>query len=247
MKKNIVAVILSTTLLFSTVTVNAFAIDINKNYSKIESKLNKIDDIIIENEKYLDKDFVEVVKSIVEIKKLNPNLDVNQIQRLIESKSMKFSHRINYSIGESVSGAWNKLTDAEKKLVILYPAEAIFVNSAKNKTDEITIKKYPNWQDGDKGNAFRHALWNAMMARDIGHNLAEKFATAHENFGDMNDEVDRSVWGGHTGAEHRAMDMNNNAKGRACVKWYEVFAKNETLANRVQEKIDNGEMIILVK
>ena len=50
----------------------------------------------------------------------------------------------------------------EKWLVALYPAEALLVKAAQSRTDKITSERYPNWIDGDKGNAFRHALWDGL-------------------------------------------------------------------------------------
>lgn len=42
------------------------------------------------------------------------------------------------------------------------------------------------------------------------------------------------------------MDIHNNEQGIDCSYWYDVFESAETLADRVQEKIDDGEMVILV-
>lgn len=53
---------------------------------------------------------------------------------------------------------WTNLTAAEKKLVVLFPADALLVKAAQSKTDKLTSERYPKWKDGDKGNAFRHAL-----------------------------------------------------------------------------------------
>ncbi len=54
----------------------------------------------------------------------------------------------------------------------------------------------------DESDAFRHAIWNALMVRDIGESLAEEFATNHEIFD--KDQTQRQ----------KEMDMHNNKVGR---------------------------------
>jgi len=39
---------------------------------------------------------------------------------------------------------------------------------------------FPNSLYNGKGDAFRHALWNALNAIDLGYSLAERLTTAHE-------------------------------------------------------------------
>jgi len=110
--------------------------------------------------------------------------------------------------------------------------------------DVITNSRYPNWKDGDRGNAFRHALWNAIMALNITKTKAEIFANAHEDVGMTDAELMYDEWNGYNGLMHKSMDLHNNAKGRDCVSWYEVpyAVTNTDLANRVQEKMNNGEL-----
>jgi hypothetical protein len=43
------------------------------------------------------------------------------------------------------------------------------------------------------------------------------------------------------------MDLHNNAKGRDCVAWNDLFPSASTCSSRVIDKINNDEMIILVK
>jgi hypothetical protein len=50
----------------------------------------------------------------------------------------------------------------------------------------------------DESDAFRHVLWNALMVRDIGENLAEEFATNHEIFDKYQTQ------------RQKEMDMHNN-------------------------------------
>lgn len=147
--------------------------------------------------------------------------------------------------GSSAGETWNSLTPSEKLLVVLYPSDAIVVKACQEATDEYTNQYYYGWTDGDEENAFRHALWNAMMTAAIGRTQAENFATAHEAWPEE-DLRNAEPWNGFDAFQHKAMDLHNNQKGRDCVKWYEIFITDNTLITRVLEKINNGEMVILV-
>ena len=63
----------------------------------------------------------------------------------------------------------------------------------------------------DESDAFRHALWNALMVRDMGESLAEEFATNHEILD--KDQTKRQ----------QEMDMHNNKIGGEIGK--ELFEK----------------------
>ena len=199
--------------------------------------------------KYLTKSDIAFIDYIIKFKNENPKLSTEELYKIIFDR--KKSGQI--SVQAESTTAWDKLTPSEKSLVIVFPKEALIVDACKKDTDAITNKKYPNWKDGDKGNAFRHALWNTMMALNIGKSLAKSFADAHEAVVDGNGKLltDAQLkllkWNGFDGLQHKNMDLNNNSKGRDCVAWYEFFTSNDTLASRVQTKINNGEMTILVK
>jgi hypothetical protein len=80
-----------------------------------------------------------------------------------------------------------------------------------------------------KQDAFRHALWNALNARDIGEGDAKKFANAHEATPKQPDE-------------ERKMDLHNNAVGR------ESGANNpdssdENMAGLILDALDTGKLI----
>ncbi|UHA75147.1 DUF6973 domain-containing protein [Paenibacillus sp. 481] len=192
---------------------------------------------------YMTQSDIQFIHNIIELKKANPQLSTEELSNIV------FPVRSGVASLRSISSGWAALNAAEKSLAIEYPAQALIVNLAKTNTDKITRDQYPGWIDGDKGNAFRHALWNAIMSVTIGKDLAEKFATAHENNGLTIVQQLAQSWHGFNGIEHKSMDMHNNLKGRDCVKTSEFLSSvtNTELAKRVQKKIDNNELIILVK
>lgn len=226
--------------------VTGETIYVEKNtYDMIENQIQK------RIKKYMSNEEISFIEKVIKVKSEKKDL---QNEELVEILFNPNTSEDITALAFSVPGIWNELTPSERLLVVLYPMQALIVNACKKETDSITSRRYPNWKDGDKGNAFRHALWNAMMAVYIGKPLAKAFADAHEAvinpktgkvFTDW--ELTQLSWNGFNGLQHKNMDLHNNQKGRDCVSWYELIITNNTLINRVQTKINNGEMVILVK
>ena len=79
--------------------------------------------------------------------------------------------------------------------------------------------------------AFRHALWSALMTQEFGENFAERYGTAHETV--PGNEADRE-----------AMDLYNNEVGRRIAS-ENPDASLDELSQLIQDAIDNGEMVII--
>lgn len=89
-----------------------------------------------------------------------------------------------------------------------------------------------DWLDNDgHRDAFRHAFWNAVMARDFGRDWASQFATAHEGVP------------GNSGSRE-AMDLYNDSIGRRIAAEH-PGASDEELARSVDEALQKGELIVL--
>lgn len=65
-------------------------------------------------------------------------------------------------------------------------------------------------KDGGRANAFKHALWNALMARALGYDAAKRYGDAHE----AGNVTSRALYLGIPEAEHSEMDLYNNEMGR---------------------------------
>ena len=124
--------------------------------------------------------------------------------------------------------------DAEKALAKKDYIAAYQVNKAKTITEDYIDKTYgrENDFDGTQVNAYRHAMWNAVMTDRIGEKKAKKFADAHEQF--PNNPV-----------EHMEMDLHNNELGRRIAleyagQGYDVFSQ------KIQEAINNGEAKVII-
>ena len=96
---------------------------------------------------------------------------------------------------------YDKLTEAEKNFIKKYPLVAVGFFEDSEKATAEARRRYPRSQSGGAGDAFRHALWSALMTRRAGVRLAKKFGDAHEDFP-------------ANSASDRAMDLYNNRVGR---------------------------------
>lgn len=209
--------------------------EINQNL-----EVKDINTIIEENREYLKQEDIDLILKVVELKEENPALSDEEIVELA------FPNFQTFGVLSSAGKVWNNLTAQEKNLVAKYPADAVLVKAAQSRTDNLADRNYPNWKDGDKGNAYRHALWNAIMSRDIGKTNAELFASAHENHGYTDAQYKAEVWEGFNGLQHRAMDLHNNKMGRDCYNGgLDKLLTDASLSQRVQNAITAGKAKIL--
>lgn len=97
----------------------------------------------------------------------------------------------------------NPTTDSEATVVITNPIDAISANGAANDASAAAAASGLAGPHLGPQDAFRHCVWNCLMAQRIGASEAEKFATAHENSGPSSIPFDNQ------------MDLHNNATGRS--------------------------------
>ncbi len=89
---------------------------------------------------------------------------------------------------------------------------------------EEKIRYQNNGEDGSDSNAFLHAYWSSLLARNIGVEWAERWTTAHEeNFSSV----------------FTQMDLFNNLIGIDFVKANQHLT-NEQLANSIEDLVDLG-------
>ena len=141
---------------------------------------------------------------------------------------------VSVKIGADIIIEKSGANDAEKALAKKDYIAAYQVNQAKQTTEEYIDKTYgkENDIDGTQVNAYRHAMWNAIMTDMIGEKKAKKFADAHEQF--PNNPI-----------EHMEMDLHNNELGRRIAieyagQGYDVFSQ------KIQEAINNGEAKVII-
>ena len=180
------------------------------------------------------------------------NVPVDKTMLLSEPKK---SENIIQEIVKNITKV--DITETESALILLAPKEAMIVKDAAKETDEWTDKifggyykalddKGPHWRDGDAANAYRHAMWNALMTKYFLTNAttAQIWVSAHEEWPD--EILDMMHEGGFKRRVHTEMDLHNNAEGRSAVKFGELSISSEEISNRIIQKLKNGKLKILV-
>lgn len=119
-----------------------------------------------------------------------------------------------------------RMTLEEWKLVIRTPIQSARAAGTIEASAQAAIDAWPcdadvGFLDG-KADALRHAYWNALMTRHTGAAFAELFATAHET-------------GSANAPEASAMDLHNNALGRALAQSFPAAAEAQLLQMLLQQ------------
>ncbi|WP_426451793.1 DUF6973 domain-containing protein [Paenibacillus sp. S-38] len=203
-------------------------------------------DQILKDPKYKDlpKDhpLIPFYKEIELYKKQNPSLTTEQVlQHFTQGANSQrsISPAVSYSEFEA-------LTATEKYWVVMNPPFAALTLMTRQKAFKYTDNNYGRHDSlGDEGDAFRHAIWNALMCKYITKAWAELYATAHED--KPTSFLEQINSDGYSNYEHRRMDLHNNQKGRDCWLWSDSITTitDSVLQNRVIAKIDAGQMVIL--
>lgn len=171
------------------------------------------------------EEFENIVSEIQSIKSAHPEFTEDEILNV-----MNKIHSVN---NRGVIDIWNALTEAEKKLCIRYPFDALKVNKAKDIATNQTEKKFGENGLGNRSDAFRHGIWNAEMTILIGKEKAELFATAHEDKDVSGNESD-----GFPKTAHKEMDLHNNEVGRNIGETHSGASEDE-LADIIYEDINS--------
>ncbi|CAN5525888.1 hypothetical protein BH10BAC2_BH10BAC2_25230 [soil metagenome] len=125
----------------------------------------------------------------------------------------------------------------EKIYGILNPIDATTVDENATKAKALAFKsKLPDQADG-KQDAFRHSIWNALSARDIGADDAEPFTTPHESGSPANDPNSSSY-----DPIAVRMDLHNNAVGIR-IGAAHPYATDDELVKFTQQALANGELL----
>ena len=119
--------------------------------------------MVISEPNVTSSEMEKLIEVVLDIKEANPGKSEQEIFEIV-SKSLENERKET----RGISDIWNALTEAEKKLLIRYPLDALKVNDAKNIATRQTERKFGHNGLGDRSDAFRHGIWNAEMTILIG-------------------------------------------------------------------------------
>lgn len=112
------------------------------------------------------------------------------------------------------------LTRAEMLLCVRHPFKCSKTKGISSHAAQRARSHFPDGLHYGRGDAFRHAYWNAVMTKEIDETWARKFATAHESETPAGND--------------RTMDLRNNGVGRGVGR---RGGSRATMANRVASKV----------
>ena len=127
---------------------------------------------------------------------------------------------------------YKNLTQKEKDFIKKHPFAACSFKRAADKARKEAEKRYsgPGLHNG-KGDAFRHAYWNALMVKAYGEVLAKEFADAHEK-------------NPKQPAKEKTMDLHNNSVGRS-IGMRHRRSSDAVIANEVDRALKNHQLQII--
>jgi len=137
---------------------------------------------------------------------------------------------------DAIDRAWDNLSNDEKKFVVAHPFEAAGFLAQAEQAIADTASRFSqgDMQDGKRGNAFQHAMWNALMAQWKPEYAAE-FANAHEKY---------PGWAQWSETSFRNMDLHNNEVGRQ-IGLDNRFVTREQLANLVMNALNSNQLQVV--
>lgn len=214
----------------------------NKNVS-VRDIVNKLK----QNGIQVNGDLYEICLQIEEFKKVHPESDAIEIVRyidrkagLVEDPQGLISYLFSNNHAQAISYTdWTQLTASEKLLIASNPINALYTDACKQKAFNLTTAKYGNNGLGDQSDGYRHAVWNALMTRDINKTWAEMYATAHED--KPSSVLSQLLDDGFSGYAHKNMDLHNNMMGRSVIYWNELYSyvSDAQIKSRINNLLTN--------
>ncbi|MEY9093608.1 hypothetical protein [Paenibacillus sp. RC84] len=247
LSKTALSLLLTTVVVGATPVVSASALSESKSFVTSEENQQGLSipstiEELLKDPRYKDLTFtdgsVSLYKRLESLKNEYLNITAEQVTDIYMKE-----RGIGYEEAKSI---WMELTPAEKALAISNPIIAAIIDSCKEKAYSYTKTNYGKSGQGDTSDAFRHAVWNALMCKYAGKQWAWSYGTAHEQKDDA--YYNKVFEDGYTGRQHTTMDLHNNEKGRdtwSILTDSIAWTSDGDLQNRVIAKINAGEMYIL--
>lgn len=193
-------------------------------------------------------------KHIESLKANNPQLSVEELIAVLDKffegslsiqqeSSLMLGQNMNPAYVEVIRSEWDRLNNYEKALIVSSPANAYLTKITRTKAFDYTKSEYSRNGLGDRSDAFRHAIWNALMSKYVSELWAYQFGTAHEQKSEA--ELNKIAKDGNREREHQKMDLHNNREGRDCWHWNDsiLYTSDAELIQRVREKFKNNSRI----
>jgi Skp family chaperone for outer membrane proteins len=195
----------------NTAALSMLSADVADN-SDLKTKIGYIDFSYCYKSKTLGEDVKQDLKNVEKYIKQTKKYSLSDLNKLIKKADKASFDTYSISKGTDYSKylptSKVQLNSYEKKVFNSNPTYGMVVLVQADYANKQEKNRFGSNTMGTNGDAFRHALWNAMGARGTSVKYMEQFATAHEK-GSRNYNP-RSV--------DTQMDLKNNAIGRNLLK-----------------------------
>ncbi len=189
------------------------------------SRLSAEDNQIVDKIWYMESSKVD---TLIEKMKSIPasEQDAFVLAALEKEKVVTESQKIkSQGYRDSISD-WASLSNEERLLCVGNPSACLKIRSAATYAENEAFNVFPDGARHGRQDAFRHALWNAVMTTEISYWWAEHWSNAHESDAPNNNE--------------REMDYYNNSVGRSA-SW--SGASRYSLSTTIKQKLLNQQLV----
>ena len=175
----------------------------------------------------------------------NPSLqELNGIIGKIEESNTPITRAAAaYDYSKYLPVSEGQLNSKEKQIFNQNPAAGLIVLAQADYANKSEKGVFGSNSWGTNGDAYRHALWNAMGAKGVGDSYMAAFATAHET----------GSAGYNPNSIDTQMDLKNNAKGRELLKSMKFPSRPPNgmtipyiIRNEIAKAVGNGKMVRFV-
>ena len=179
-----------------------------------------------------------------EMWELRPNnrADIESLANEIRRIAREFLYETKLKLAMKI--APNSANSTDIILAAGHPFKAAEANKLQKKARKMADERYTDHRDGTLHNAFKHTIWNAMMAYHIDPQYAKWVGDAHE-FG-ASENLNQT---NNYQRDLMNMDLHNNEKGIQLGDGFqtEVWYKSadEEMADKIIELINEGELWIV--
>lgn len=246
MKKTVPTVLLLVfCLLFATVTASAAEDSKQAEYAKARDFVANIDFDFFLTSSDLGDDIIADLNNIQDYITSHRDYTMDDLCAIVEPANVNISssYGTRYDYSSLLPTSKDFLNDEEKAVFNSNPIYGLSVLLQASYANSQELGRFGSNTWATNGDAFRHALWNALGTHFTSESYMQRFATAHET--GSPDYDPNSI--------DTKMDLKNNATGRSLVKSMDLPSNPPNgmmipylISNNIATATENGKLVRFV-
>lgn len=214
-------------------------------YDEAEEYVSNIDFDYFYNSFDIGDDVKTDLKKIQEYISLNEKYTIEDLNKIIEPANINenYNSRAGYDYAKLLPTSKELLNANEKVVFNSNPAYGLSVLLQASYANSQEVGRFGSNSWATNGDAFRHALWNALGTHFTSQSYMERFATAHET----------GLPSYNANSIDTQMDLKNNATGRSLVKSMDLPSNPPNgmvipylISNNIATATKNGKLVRFV-